>query len=147
MHLNIVPRETCAWRPGRFYPRGEDTTRDVNVNAVACGTSHFHRNGVTDAAVCEGGLTRNVGGHKHPRQRGALEEAQQQEYDRTVGQTHRHPQQAGQAGGHEEAAPTTQPEKTCHVELHHSKHKHARACTPTQFEFRLDLSSTWKLML
>lgn len=84
-----------------------------------------------------GGLTRNVGGHKHPRQRGALEEAQQQEYDRTVGQTHRHPQQAGQAGGHEEAAPTTQPENTRHVELHHSKHKHARARRCMQFEFRL----------
>lgn len=62
--------------------------------------------------VCVYTLTYNVGGHKHPCQRGALEESQQQENNGAVRQTHGHPQQTGQAGGHEEAVSTSQPGNT-----------------------------------
>lgn len=65
--------------------------------------------------VCVCTLTYNVGGHKHPRQRGALEESQQQENNGAVGQTHGHPQQTGQAGGHQEAVSTSQPGNTHHL--------------------------------
>lgn len=62
--------------------------------------------------MCVCVLTYDVGGYKHARQRGALEETQQQENNGAVGQTQGHPQQTRQAGGHEEAVSTAQAENT-----------------------------------
>lgn len=85
--------------------------------------------------VCRGGeLTYNVGGHKHARQCGALEETQQQEDNGAVGQTHGHPEQTWQAGGHEEAVSTPQPENT-----------HQRIQLPHTHTHNLTKESVWSV--